>query len=853
MFVFTILAGLFSREITQVVENTRIDGVKCTVILSSDKTFAIGDGKKNAFSDVQNSQKTISIPEQIKINQTTYKLVNISDYAFKDCSFKNITLPNLQNSKIQFLRLGAHCFEQSHDLVEISFIKSKVRIIPQYCFAGCRSLQIVHIDISTETFEKYAFFQSGIKEIKIRAHITTIGKYCFAESDVEYVEMSSSLFEALPRSFFEGCKKLKEVSLPKQLVKLPRECFNQSGIQTVILPATLKQIGESCFYNCTRLQKIEFNHTQIKEFPKSCFEHCYTLSVIFCPRSLESIADYALSDTGIAEFYAPKTLKHLGTGFIQMCGELTEVSLKEVDLPVIPSYSFYRCTKLRSFTPPDNMVAVEEYAFSDTLISKFPFASLERVSLASFAQCKNLLAADLSNVKSPRIPKELFHKCSSLKTIKFPRGDLRIGELAFCGTAITTLTFPSVVQIDDEAFKDCTSLTKVDLSYSKCELYSYKVFSGCGDIYILWPTAEVNFRLGKKLFDSSKITRVILPAQCTEIEEGCFKHCLDLSIVDLEKTSITSIPKSCFESTGELDIIWPKTITTIEREAFIQCNIRELKLPPTLKEIKEAAFSNCKNLKSVNFGNSQLTTIPDKCFHECSKLEEIKWNDKITTIGDEAFAQSKLRKIELPEKITKIGEGVFSNSADLKIVDLSYSSITEIPTKAFSGCTKINSILLPKGIKTIGSNAFEKVNNVKEIYYPGKESDGKDLKLPKSKIYVSNEYPGTTFAGVEVTKQDSFEPEDDESLKASKEADEEQNPMVFTPQFEESHTTRNAVICVIIVVFICVVIWFKCDPYGVNGSEGVELEGELPWYRQIIQKIGFKMDQMSSRAPQFNA
>jgi len=646
---------------------------------------------------------------------------------------------------------------------------------------------------------------------------------------------------------------LEEVALPKQLTKLPARCFYQSGIKKVIFPSTLEKIGESCFYNCTRLQKVEFNNTLITEFSKSCFEHCYTLSVIFCPKTLTKIADYALSDTGIAEFYAPKSLKTLGTGFIQMCAELTEVNLKDINLQVIPSYSFYRCTKLRSFTPPSNMIAVEEYAFSDTLLSKFSFESLERIDRASFAHCKNLIAADLSNIKSPSIPKELFHMCSSLKTIIWPRGDLRIGALAFCGTALTTVNFPSVIQIDDKAFANCGSLTKVDLSYSKCEVYSKEAFSGCGDMYILWPTAEVNFKLGRKLFASSKITRVVLPPQCTEIEYGCFKHCLDLSIIELDKTSIKSIPTSCFESSGELDIIWPKTLTTIDEEAFIQSNIRELILPPSLTTINERAFSDCKNLKLVDFSKTQVEAIPRECFQHCSKIEEIKWSKKIKSIGDDAFAENRLQKVDLPVSLTRLGEGVFANSPEIRIVDLTASIITEIPSKTFSGCTKIKTIMLPRKINTIATNAFERVNNVKEIYYPGNETDGSGLNLPKAKIYVSDDYKEKTFAGVEVTKQSSFEPEDVSLLKVQKESDEEMNPMVQVPQFEESHTTRNAVVCVIVVVFICVVIWFKCDPYGVNGSEGVELEGELPWYRKIIQRIGFKMDQISARTPQFKA
>ena len=101
-------------------------------------------------------------------------------------------------------------------------------------------------------------------------------------------------------------------------------------------------------------------------------------------------------------------------------------------------------------------------------------------------------------------------------------------------------------------------------------------------------------------------------------------------------------------------------------------------------------------------------------------------------------------------------------------------------------------------------------------------------------------------------QQATFEPEDIRVRRMLKDDEEDQIPQSDPTQIkEESHTTRNAFICVVVVVVVCVIIWYNCDPYGVNGSEGVELEGELPWYKKIINKVTYKIDQMGNKTPQF--
>ena len=74
-------------------------------------------------------------------------------------------------------------------------------------------------------------------------------------------------------------------------------------------------------------------------------------------------------------------------------------------------------------------------------------------------------------------------------------------------------------------------------------------------------------------------------------------------------------------------------------------------LPASLTSIGNNAFSDCVKLKSVTFGNAQLS-IGELAFGWCLKLQSVTLGDKVQSIGDRAFyACDALRSftIENPE------------------------------------------------------------------------------------------------------------------------------------------------------------------------------------------------------------
>ena len=80
---------------------------------------------------------------------------------------------------------------------------------------------------------------------------------------------------------------------------------------------------------------------------------------------------------------------------------------------------------------------------------------------------------------------------------------------------------------------------------------------------------------------------------------------------------------------------------------------------------------------------------------------------KVSAIGDRAFKDTSSDSINLvviPDGITSIGEEAFANSADVEIII--DGEISELGERAFFGCTGLTSIKFAEGIETIPAESF---------------------------------------------------------------------------------------------------------------------------------------------------
>ena len=160
----------------------------------------------------------------------------------------------------------------------------------------------------------------------------------------------------------------------------------------------------------------------------------------------------------------------------------------------------------------------------------------------------------------------------------------------------------------------------------------------------------------------------------------------------------------------DMEVIIPEVIKTfpvvsIGNEAFRDDDLESVTIPDSVKEIRNEAFYNCKNLKTVILGKG-VERIGYEAFYN-SGLESITIPDSVKTIGNEAFKDCEnLKTVILGKNVETIGYEAFYNSG-LESITIS-DSVKEINRSAFGFCSE----LITLNILTI-----RKINYNGSIFY----------------------------------------------------------------------------------------------------------------------------------------
>ena len=223
----------------------------------------------------------------------------------------------------------------------------------------------------------------------------------------------------------------------------------------------------------------------------------------------------------------------------------------------------------------------------------------------------------------------------------------------------------------------------------------------------------------------------------------------------VSSNSITIYQYDGYETTGMLQIpetINGQTVAKIADSAFAGCEFSEIKLPDTLTEIGDFAFSRCEELTHINIPAS-VTVIGSAIFVNCEKLSNLTVSDEnayyiaegqviyskdrstlvtcpaaekvtilptVTKIADYAFYYNgNLTKIVIPASVEEIGEGAFGNCENLLDVTFEGNGLTRIGTHCFRSNSALSVLRIPSSVKSIGAYAFAFCNCLKYICFMG--------------------------------------------------------------------------------------------------------------------------------------
>jgi len=168
---------------------------------------------------------------------------------------------------------------------------------------------------------------------------------------------------------------------------------------------------------------------------------------------------------------------------------------------------------------------------------------------------------------------------------------------------------------------------------------------------------------------------------------------------------VTSIGYEAFRRTKVIGVKIPDTVISIGDCAFLGQHLLSLTLGNKVKYIGAFAFSELKELKSIEIPNSVIS-LGHNAFEGCISLSSVSLSDNLQIIGKCAFKNCKsLTSIEMTNSIIEVGASAFEGCAAMTNLKIS-ESLDKISNRAFYGCKKIKNITIPNSVTIIEQEAF---------------------------------------------------------------------------------------------------------------------------------------------------
>lgn len=685
-----------------------------------------------------------------------------------DRAFVNNGLTGMDSFPQTLKEIGMASFQQN-ELTSI-ILPDSVTTVGGGAFGSNPTIQTIVISKGMTEIAGGAFgcstgdmWMENLTELVIPDNITKIGQNAFAGNNIKNIVIPASVKE-IGKYAFSTKNYLKDtctVELSEGLVTIGDYAFRNKVIEKIEIPSTVTGIKKNTFLKqysdgATAVKTVVYvnkaQYTDKKNFPDSS-SHEYKLIIDKNDTEWDAYdftyaqaGDVSLDANSLVLYPAHNTEKQvvLNPYLITGLSEYGEAKLEVNKHLVIPatdpngkqitgigSKAFYK-KGIESVTfPSDVMTTVEENVkdeVADGVTQRGNFIILANAffgnNLTSLILPEGVIAvgtnafnsnSKLSYVSIPhtmwRIEKTSFGRCA-IDTLEFAETcdfKLNIDSQAFAMNKIKAVQLPKRVEkLDKYVFMMNPGMEAIDASAPA----NWGGKKGYGVVYMYADEAtksesfvdHLNGSGTHKSYAQKLITGQKMPEELKPWNANDFTYSDD-------GTMITGLSESGIaKRVSKPDMIMPN----VNPDGVVITAIAD-----STNGTGGLFATSTEKLNSVVLPE-KLVSIGKNAFAD-SGIGNVEFPETLQTIGMSAFRQVNFTKIILPDSVTSVGNGAFASNFSVEKVKIS-AGMTEIPS-GFLSCSgqtaaeKFTELIIPEGIKKIGSNAFAG-NYLKELVIP---------------------------------------------------------------------------------------------------------------------------------------
>lgn len=543
----------------------------------------------------------------------------------------------------------------------------------------------------------------------------------------------------------------KTIIIPKGIKTIGRACFAGTNVEEVVLPEGIETIDSDAFNFCTKLRKINFPET-LKVIGHGAFKGCFFLETVILPKTMKKISDYAFYEAGIKQLILPENVNFVGTEVF------AGTDIETTDIPenfTLNSAMFEKCQKLHSINLLGSHITIPERCFCNCInLTEIDITKTALIKDEAFRGCQNLSvstipadtlvavsafeesgATDVIIEDISKVCNRVFADCKSLKklTINVADGPTSVSSALVKGcknlqTVVFTGRTKNLTVIEAAAFKETKNLNTISLP-DTIKTISKEAFYDSGIENIHLP--ENLRQIGTMAFARSGLKDIVIPNKIKKLGDYAFYNCIELTAVTLPE-SVTKIPSGIFEDCCSLKTVNVPNVDTICDHAFYGCKnletfdfsklqsldlmafaytgIREAVFSDKFSQLGISAFHHCKNLQTVDMKACKIQEIPYQCFCFCKGLKDVQLPQDVTAFDNSCFLRAKLNKLTINAG-TYVGNNAFSKSFISELIftdDTNHLMKTVVHSLAFEDA-KVGKLAIPDHMYDRFKDAIDKI------------------------------------------------------------------------------------------------------------------------------------------------